>query len=184
MKHLKKLEEYYNVPYPFPKLDHAETPTFKYGAMENWGLAIYLEKYFLHNAKTSQIIEQRIVSIITHEIAHMWFGNLVTPKWWDDLWLNEGFARYMEHIGTSLVRPKWDMYDQLVNLILGVIHADAAPKVRAISIDANTPEEIDAMVDPTITYGKGSAIVRMINYILGEKTFNRALTAYFNKFCL
>ena len=77
--------------------------------MENWGLAIYKEIYFLHNANTSQAIEQQIVKIIAHEISHMWFGNLVTPKWWDDLWLNEGFARYMENVGTNGVRPDWGM---------------------------------------------------------------------------
>ena len=77
--------------------------------MENWGLAIYKEIYFLHNSNTSQFIEQQIVKIIAHEISHMWFGNLVTPKWWDDLWLNEGFARYMENVGTDGVRPNWGM---------------------------------------------------------------------------
>ena len=77
--------------------------------MENWGLAIYRESNFLKNPNTNQRTEQNVVRVIAHEVSHQWFGNLVTPKWWDDLWLNEGFARYMENVGTDKMRPQWNM---------------------------------------------------------------------------
>lgn len=77
--------------------------------MENWGLAVYAENNLLFNAQSTQTTEQNIVRIFAHEISHMWFGNLVTPKWWDDLWLNEGFARYAEHLGTDAIRKTWRM---------------------------------------------------------------------------
>jgi len=152
---LQTLETLFNVPYPLPKLDHASSPTFNYGAMENWGLAIYLERLFLDNENTTQMTKQKIVTIVTHEIAHMWFGNLVTPSWWNDLWLNEGFARYMEYVGSDKLQPAWQLLDQHVSLLLDVLDADAGTGVRAISQDAETPAEIGAMVEPTITYGKG-----------------------------
>lgn len=178
---LEALESLYDVPYPLPKLDHVSSPTFNFGAMENWGLAIYLERLFLKNENSTQSTEQRIVTIITHEIAHMWFGNLVTPKWWNDLWLNEGFARYMQFVGANELRPEWELLEQHANMLLDVLNADAGNSVRALSQDANTPEEINAMVDPTITYGKGSGVVRMLNYVLGSESFYQALTAYFEK---
>jgi aminopeptidase N len=130
-------EKYYQTPYPFPKcgnnfsafsikifyfikqilrliliilfIDHVGVKDFRFGAMENWGLAIYLERYLIHSKNTTKSEEQQIVRIIAHEISHMWFGNLVTPKWWSDLWLNEGFARYMENVGTNAIRPHWKM---------------------------------------------------------------------------
>lgn len=87
-------------------------PDFKYGAMENWGLAIYREVYFIFDDKSTQTTEINVVRIIAHEISHMWFGNLVTPKWWDDLWLNEGFARFAEHVGSDAVKKHWRMVNK------------------------------------------------------------------------
>ena len=185
IKTIEFFENFYGIEYPLKKIDHAGVPQFKYGAMENWGLAIYKESNFLYNKKTSSILtELNVVRIVAHEVSHMWFGNWVTPKWWNDLWLNEGFARFMEHAGADFVRPTWRAFDRLFQLITDVIQSDSSDETREISTDVNTPEEIDANINPTITYGKGGAIVKMLTYILGEETFRRGLTSYFQKFSL
>ena len=177
---IKFFEQYYQTQYPFPKCDHVAVKDFRFGAMENWGLAIYQERNLLYNAKTTtKAAEQNIVRIISHEIAHMWFGNLVTPKWWSDLWLNEGFARYMENVGTNSIRPTWKMFESHSNLIFTVMYSDAKESTRAVTSTVIRPTEIDTATDSTITYGKGSAIVRMINYLLGDATFNRGLSVSF-----
>ncbi|CAF0711353.1 unnamed protein product [Brachionus calyciflorus] len=179
---LRFFENYYQVKYPLEKLDHAGVPDFKYGAMENWGLAIYKETNFLFNDKSTQATESNVVRIIAHEISHMWFGNLVTPKWWNDLWLNEGFARFAEHVGSDAVKKHWRMFDRLFDLLMNVIQSDSSDTTRPVSLDVNTPEEIDANIDPTITYGKGSSIVKMLLYVLGEDTFRNGIEKYFKKY--
>ncbi|CAG2115722.1 unnamed protein product, partial [Medioppia subpectinata] len=109
-KMLKYFENYYNISYPLPKMDMVAVPDLNAGAMENWGMIIYRETAMLYDQSVSSSHNlQRVATVIAHELAHQWFGNLVTPKWWDDLWLNEGFASFMEYEGVNAVHPKWQM---------------------------------------------------------------------------
>ena len=102
--------EYFNVSYPLPKLDMAAIPDFVSGAMEHWGLVTFRETALLYDPQiSSSANKQRVATVVAHELAHMWFGNLVTMKWWNDLWLNEGFASYIEYKGVNAVHPDWAM---------------------------------------------------------------------------
>ncbi|CAF1062496.1 unnamed protein product, partial [Brachionus calyciflorus] len=173
---LKFFESFYNIKYPLDKLDHVAIPDFSAGAMENWGLILYREARLLYDAKkTSQESEEGIVEVIAHEIAHQWFGNLVSPDWWTDLWLNEGFARYMQIVGTNAIRPEWGMFDQFLRISFSIMELDSVQSSHPISVEVNDPNEINEIFDG-ITYGKGASIIRMMNYFLGEANFNRGLT--------
>lgn len=110
----------------------------------------------------------------------MWFGDLVSPEWWNDLFLNEGFARYMEHIGTDHAKPDWKLYEQMVNLVFTIMQVDAVPSAHPIQTDVSTPGEINEIFDD-ITYGKGGSVLRMVHYILGNSTFYRGLKQYLNE---
>ena len=175
-------EKFYNLSYPLPKCDHIAVPDFAAGAMENWGIITYRESrlLFVENV-TSQSAEQSIATVISHELAHMWFGDIVSPQWWNDLWLNEGFARFMEYVGTNHAKPDWHMYEQLTNLLFSIMQVDSVPSSHAVSIDVNKPSEINEIFDD-ITYGKGGSVVRMVNYLIGDDTFNRGITKYLNKY--
>ncbi|CAF0852077.1 unnamed protein product [Brachionus calyciflorus] len=182
MEFLSFFENYYQVSYPLEKLDHVGVPDFKFGAMENWGLAIYKEANFLFNDKSTQTTESNVVRVIAHEISHMWFGNLVTPKWWNDLWLNEGFARFAEYFGSNAIKKDWRMLDTFTDVLMNVIQSDSSDTTRPVSLDVNSPEEIEDNFNPTITYGKGSSIVKMLLYILGEDTFRNGIENYLKKY--
>lgn len=181
---IKFFESYYNIGYPLPKLDHVALPDFSAGAMENWGLILYRESRLLYDpVKNSQASLQAIVEVIAHEIAHQWFGNLVTPSWWTDLWLNEGFARYMQILGTESFKPEWQMQDQIIEVVLNSMELDSVQSSHPISVEVNTTDDIVSMFDG-ITYGKGGSVIRMINYFLGESNFKNGLTVtnkYYNQ---
>jgi len=175
-------EEFYNLKYPLPKCDHIALPDFAAGAMENWGIATYRESRLLYiDGVTSQSAEQGIATVISHELAHMWFGDIVSPQWWNEVWLNEGFARFMEYVGTDHAKPDWFMYDQLTNIVYSIMNVDSVPSSHALSTDVNTPTEILEIFDD-ITYGKGGSVIRMVNYMIGNETFSRGLNKYLNKY--
>ena len=150
--------------------------------MENGGIITYRESRLLYIENvTSQSAEQAIATVISHELAHMWFGDIVSPQWWNDLWLNEGFARYMEYVGTDHAKPDWFMYEQLTNLVFSIMNVDSVPSSHALSIDVNKPSEINEIFDD-ITYGKGASVIRMVNYMIGNETFSKGLNKYLNKY--
>lgn len=178
-KILAFFEKYFNIKYPLPKLDLIALPDFLAGAMENWGLVTFREVTMLHDEKISAPLnKQRVASIIAHEIVHQWFGNLVTPSWWSDLWLNEGFASYMEYVGANMTNPAWKVMDQfLCNEVQPVLILDSLASSHEISVHVQDPDSINEIFD-RISYGKGAAIIRMMEHFLTTKVFRDGLHSY------
>lgn len=176
---LEFFESYFKIDFPLPKQDMIALPDFSAGAMENWGLITFRETAMLYDEKVSSAInKQRVATVISHELAHQWFGNLVTPRWWTDLWLNEGFASYVEYLGVNEVEPDWKILEQFVTSeIHSVFGLDALESSHPISIPVGNPDEINEIFD-RISYGKGASLLRMMNYFLTEKTFRDGLHNY------
>ncbi|XP_076742293.1 aminopeptidase Ey isoform X2 [Maylandia zebra] len=183
---LKFFEQYYNATYPLPKSDQIAIPDFNAGAMENWGLITYRETALLYDeAFSSNSNKEKIATIIAHELAHMWFGNLVTLRWWNDLWLNEGFASYVEYLGANNAEPEWNVTDLIV---LGDIHRvfaiDALASSHPLSSkeeDIQTPAQISELFD-AISYSKGASVLRMLSDFLTEDVFQLGLRSYLSAF--
>jgi glutamyl aminopeptidase len=155
------------------------------GAMETWGLVTYRETNLLYDeAVSSTGNKQRIAAVIAHEFAHMWFGNLVTMKWWSDLWLNEGFASYIEFKGIAAAWPSWNMEEQFtVDTMHSILNLDATLGSHPIVVGVETPDQITEIFDG-ITYNKGASIIRMIEDFIGPDKFQEGVSAYLdaNKF--
>ncbi|KAG0728778.1 Endoplasmic reticulum aminopeptidase 1 [Chionoecetes opilio] len=148
--------------------------------MENWGLITYRETAMLYDPTVSAAAnKQRVATVVAHELAHQWFGNLVTPAWWTDLWLNEGFATFMEYVGTHHAEPGWQIPQFLLIDLHQVFRLDCLESSHPISIPVGHPDEIKEIFD-TISYSKGASIIRMIKFFLTEATFRRGLTNYLN----
>jgi puromycin-sensitive aminopeptidase len=173
---------YFGIPYPLPKLDLIAIPDFAAGAMENWGAITYREVALLVDpAHSSAATKQRVAIIVAHEIAHMWFGNLVTMEWWNDLWLNEGFASWIEYKAVDYLFPEWDMWTQFTFADLGPAMAlDGLRHTHPIEAEVKTPHDINELFD-AISYSKGASIIRMLEQFLGEETFRRGLVHYLSK---
>ncbi|XP_037945830.1 glutamyl aminopeptidase-like [Teleopsis dalmanni] len=173
---------YFKVPYPLPKLDMAAIPDFVSNAMEHWGLVTYRETALLYDSSYSSTWnKQRVAVVVAHELAHMWFGNLVTMMWWNDLWLNEGFARYMEYKGVNEVYPEWGMLNQfLIHALHSVMAYDSSVASHPIIQTVETPDQITEIFD-TISYEKGASVIRMLEDVTGEK-FEAAVTSYLTHF--
>uniref|UniRef100_A0A669B8U1 Aminopeptidase n=1 Tax=Oreochromis niloticus TaxID=8128 RepID=A0A669B8U1_ORENI len=183
---LSFFEKYYKIPYPLKKSDQIALPDFSAGAMENWGLITYRETALLYNpAVSSNGDKEWVATVISHELAHMWFGNLVTTKWWNDLWLNEGFATYVSYLGANYAEPDWNMSDLIVlNEIIGVMAVDALASSHPLSskeADVMRPEDINALFD-SITYSKGAAVLRMLSSFITEEVFSNGLNTYLEEF--
>ncbi|KAM3925883.1 aminopeptidase N-like [Leptodactylus fuscus] len=183
---LEFFEKYYDAPYPLPKSDQVAIPDFGAGAMENWGLVIYRETALFYDSSESSINnKERVLEVISHELAHQWFGNLVTTRWWNDLWLNEGFASYVEFLGADYAEPTWNIKDLIVNYdIHRVMAVDALTSSHPLTSkeqDVNSPAEISALFD-TITYSKGAAVIRMLSSFLTEELFVEGLRTYLKQF--
>lgn len=176
--------EYFGTPYPLPKSDHVALPDFSSGAMENWGLVTYRETTLLADPETTSLSDQRyIATVIAHELSHQWFGNLVTMKWWNDLWLNESFASMMECVAIDAIEPDWDIW--LYNATQespSALRRDALDGVQAIQCDVQHPDEIHALFDPSIVYAKGSRLLQMLEMYIGDDAMRRGLSEYFKKF--
>ena len=169
---------YFGIPYPLKKLDLIALPDFEAGAMENFGAITYRETALLLDPKTASVGAKREVAlVIAHEMAHQWFGDLVTMKWWDNLWLNEGFATWMENKPVAAMHPEWNI-DQIVAAgVDGTLNLDAQPTTRPIRAKADTPDEINQMFDG-IAYGKAGAVLLMVENYLGEETFRQGVHNY------
>jgi aminopeptidase N len=175
--------DYFGVPYPLPKADHIALPDFSSGAMENWGLITYREACLLADPATaSQSTRELVATVICHETSHQWFGNLVTMKWWDDLWLNESFANVMEYVATDALFPNWEIWNSFITVEgLSALRRDSIAGVQAVKTEVNHPDEISAIFDPSIVYAKGGRLLRMLMQYIGEDDFRRGLTDYFKK---
>lgn len=175
--------EWFGIPYALPKCDMVALPDFASGAMENWGLVTYRETALLVDPlNSSAAAKQRVAEVIDHELAHQWFGNLVTMEWWTDLWLNEGFASYMGPKAVHDQFPEWKIWDQFVVAdYLRALGSDALRNTHPIEIPVQNPSEIREIFD-AITYSKGSSVNRMLEHYLGEEVFRKGLRVYMKKF--
>lgn len=175
-------DDLFKVPYPLPKLDLLALPDFEAGAMENWGLMTFREIALL--ADDNSALDQKLYVdvVVAHEISHMWFGDLVTMAWWDDLWLNESFANMMEIYATDKVRPNtgaWDYY--YTTSIMSALRRDCLPGVQPVRVDVGDVADIANLFDGSIVYSKGSRLLLMLMRIMGEYNFFKGITDYFNQ---
>lgn len=183
VKSTEFFEDYFDTPYPLPKLDLIGLPDFSSGAMENWGLITFRESIFLCDPKSTSIdTKQWIALVIAHEIAHQWFGNLVTMRWWDDLWLNESFANLMEYIAVNDIFPKWRIFEQFINgEMAAAFRRDSLPNVQSVRTKVRHPDELGTLFDPAIVYAKGGALLHMLRQWIGDEAFRKGLKNYFAK---
>lgn len=182
-KILDFFEDYFGVPYPLPKLDMVALPDFTVGAMENWGLVTFREQTMIYNPSSSGIETQQLVALVTaHELSHQWFGNLVTMKWWDDLWLNESFANMMEYVAVNALYPEWHIWEQFVSHeSVSAKRRDSLAKVQSVRTRVDHPDQLNTIFDPSIVYAKGGTLLHMLMHHIGEEAFRKGLTAYFSK---
>lgn len=176
-------EEYFGVEYPLAKSDHLALPDFSAGAMENWGLITYRETALLVAPNASLESRESVANIIAHELAHQWFGNLVTMSWWNDLWLNESFASLMEYISVDALEPSWRTHDSFAaGGLIRALRRDSLHGVQAVQQDVATPDEISTLFDGAIVYSKGQRLLEMLKNFIGEENFRAGLKKYFAKF--
>lgn len=175
--------DFFGIPYPLPKSDHVALPDFSAGAMENWGLITYREIALLVDPEdTSIATKQYVATVIAHELSHQWFGNLVTMKWWNDLWLNESFATMMEYLAIDSLEPSWNVWlDHASGSVISALRRDALDGVQPIQTNVNHPDEISSIFDPSIVYAKGSRMLRMLQAYLGNDNLRAGLKLYFEK---
>lgn len=183
VKTVSFFEDYFGIAYPLPSLDLIAIPDFASGAMENWGAITYRESLLLVDRMHSSIQNKQWVAlVIAHEIAHQWFGNLVTMEWWTHLWLNEGFASYMEYVAVDSIFPEWDIWSQFVFIEQSKgLELDGLASTHPIEVEVNDPGEISEIFD-AVSYSKGASIIRMLAEYLGEKDFKKGLTVYLKKY--
>ena len=179
VKLLSYFNEYFGIPYPLPKLDHIAIPDFAAGAMENWGAVTYRETALLVDPDNSSAgTRQRVAEVIAHEMAHMWFGDLVTMEWWDDLWLNESFASWMGNKAVDWLFPEWEMWTQFVNMDTNrALSLDGLKNSHPIEQAVKNPAEVSQLFD-AISYSKGASVIRMLENFLGEESFRKGLNRY------
>jgi aminopeptidase N len=171
-------DKYFGIKYPYGKLDLIGLPDFSAGAMENVGCITFREAYLLTDEKEGSIdLKKNIASVTAHEIAHMWFGDLVTMKWWDDIWLNEGFATWMSTKPVQKWKPEWNFALDDVSGTGETLTIDSLANTRPIHQAAETPGEIQELFDG-IAYGKAAAVLSMLEAYLGEETFRAGINAY------
>jgi len=169
---------YFGIPYPLKKLDLIALPDFEAGAMENFGAITYRETDLLIDPKAASVDAKKNVAIVVaHEMAHQWFGDLVTMQWWDNIWLNEGFATWMENKAVGKMHPEWNIDAMVTSQVDTTLNLDAQPTTRAIRAHADTREEIEQMFDG-ISYGKAGAVLLMVENYLGEETFRQGVHNY------
>ncbi|XP_054409272.1 glutamyl aminopeptidase isoform X1 [Pongo abelii] len=176
-------EEYFAMNYSLPKLDKIAIPDFGTGAMENWGLITYRETNLLYDPKESASSnQQRVAIVVAHELVHQWFGNIVTMDWWEDLWLNEGFASFFEFLGVNHAETDWQMRDQmLLEDVLPVQEDDSLMSSHPIIVTVTTPDEITSVFDG-ISYSKGSSILRMLEDWIKPENFQKGCQLYLEKY--
>ncbi|XP_020088799.1 aminopeptidase M1-like [Ananas comosus] len=182
VKTLDLYKKYFAVPYPLPKLDMVAIPDFAAGAMENYGLVTYRETALLFDDRHSAASnKQRVAIVVAHELAHQWFGNLVTMEWWTHLWLNEGFATWVSYLAADSLFPEWNVWTQFLDETTTGLRLDALTESHPIEVDINHASEIEEIFD-AISYKKGASVIRMLQSYLGAECFQKALASYIKKF--
>jgi len=182
VKVLEFYNEYFDIPYPLQKCDMVALPDFASGAMENWGLITYREQVFLNDPEnTSLHTKQYIAMVVAHELAHQWFGNLVTMRWWTDLWLNEGFASWIEYLALAELFPEWEMWTQFIpDEQHRAFKLDALEHTHPIEVPVRHPDEIRTIFDG-ISYSKGASVIHMLHEYLTPEKFRDGLRLYLKK---
>ncbi|KAI3380154.1 hypothetical protein SNEBB_008330 [Seison nebaliae] len=182
-KALTFYSNYFSIPYPLNKLDLIAVPDFAAGAMENWGCVTYRDVDLLIDEKKSTIPGKiRVAMTVAHEIAHMWFGNLVTMKWWKHLWLNEGFASWMQHFCVNEFFPEFDVWtDFISHTHNAALYRDSLANTHAIEVEVKNSEEDIAQIFDTISYCKGAALIRMLHAFIGDEAFRKGLSIYLKR---
>ncbi len=177
---VQNFEEYFGIKYVLPKMHLISVPDFGAGAMENWGAITFREVLLNVSESTSAMVKRTIAEVIAHEIAHQWFGNLVTMKWWNDLWLNESFANFMAFKTVDRFHKDWDMWGHfLLTETSGALGGDSLKDSHPIDVDVKNPDEVAQIFDE-ISYGKGGSILRMIESFVGENNFRDGIRKYLN----
>ncbi|WP_270648947.1 M1 family metallopeptidase [Limosilactobacillus mucosae] len=174
-------EDFYQTPYPLPQSYQLALPDFSAGAMENWGLVTYREAYMLLDPDNTTLNQKRLIAtVITHELAHQWFGDLVTMKWWDDLWLNESFANMMEYVAVDALEPEWNVWEMFqTSEVPMALQRDATDGVQSVHVAVDNPAEIDTLFDGAIVYAKGARMLVMVRALLGDEAMREGLKNYF-----
>ncbi|EDV53237.1 aminopeptidase N isoform X1 [Drosophila erecta] len=182
-KVLQYYEQLFGTKFPLPKVDQIAVPDFSAGAMENWGLVTYAEFTLLYSPEYSSIEAKKgTANIVAHELAHQWFGNLVTMKWWTDLWLNEGFATYVANLGVEDIHPEWRTLQlNSISDLLTIFRTDSLESSHPISRPIEMTSQISESFDD-ISYQKGSSVIRMMHLFLGEETFRTGLKSYLERY--
>ena len=175
-------EDYFGIPYPLPKLHLIAVPDTWVGGMENWGAITFRELALLVDEHASASAKKTVVDVLAHEVAHQWFGDLVTMAWWNDIWLNESFATFMTHKAVDFLHPEWETWNSfLADDVARALLWDALRTTHAIESKVERPADIDEAFDD-ITYQKGSAVLKMIEAYVGEEEFRRGVATYLNRF--
>jgi aminopeptidase 2 len=179
---LEFFTEYFGIPYALSKCDQLAVPDFAAGAMENWGLITYREEALLFDPKTSSAASrEQICQTVCHELAHQWFGNLVTMDWWDELWLNEGFATAIGTLATDRLFPEWNIFNTFIDQDLGyALNVDGQRSSHPIQVEVSSGTEINQIFDG-ISYSKGASVIRMLESFLGTEKFRLGVSAYLKK---
>lgn len=174
-------EDFYQTPYPLPQSYQLALPDFSAGAMENWGLVTYREAYMLLDPDNTTLNQKRLIAtVITHELAHQWFGDLVTMKWWDDLWLNESFANMMEYVAVDALEPEWNVWEMFqTSEVPMALQRDATDGVQSVHVAVDDPAEIDTLFDGAIVYAKGARMLVMVRALPGDEAMRKGLKNYF-----
>ena len=179
---VKFFNTYFGIKYPFKKLDLIGVPDFSAGAMENAGAITFRDRLLLLDPSDASITTRaRVASVISHEIAHQWFGDLVTMRWWDDIWLNEGFATWMQNKPLASWHPDWHVDRKDTTDTIGALGLDSLESTRPIRFKVETPDEINEVFD-AIAYQKTAAVLRMVESYVGPESFRRGVVSYLKKF--
>lgn len=182
VKLLDFYDDYFDIPYPLPKQDLAAIPDFQSGAMENWGLTTYRETALLFDPEKSSASDKLgITKVIAHELAHQWFGNLVTMEWWNDLWLNEGFAKFMEYISLDITYPELQVDDFFLGKCFEAMEVDSLSSSHPVSTPVENPTQIQEMFDD-VSYDKGACILNMLRDFLTPEAFEIGIIKYLQKY--
>uniref|UniRef100_A0AAQ4S954 Aminopeptidase n=1 Tax=Gasterosteus aculeatus aculeatus TaxID=481459 RepID=A0AAQ4S954_GASAC len=175
-------DDYFDIPYPLPKQDLAAIPDFQSGAMENWGLTTYRETGLLFDPDKSSASDRLgLAKVIAHELAHQWFGNLVTMEWWNDLWLNEGFAKFMEYVSLRVTYPELQVDDIFLGKCFEAMEVDSLSSSHPVSTDVENPTQIQEMFDD-VSYDKGACILNMLRDFLTPEAFEVGIIRYLKRY--
>ncbi|KAM8887021.1 endoplasmic reticulum aminopeptidase 1b isoform 1-T5 [Spinachia spinachia] len=175
-------DDYFDIPYPLPKQDLAAIPDFQSGAMENWGLTTYRETGLLFDPDKSSASDRLgLAKVIAHELAHQWFGNLVTMEWWNDLWLNEGFAKFMEYVSLSVTYPELQVDDVFLGKCFEAMEVDSLSSSHPVSTHVENPTQIQEMFDD-VSYDKGACILNMLRDFLTPEAFEVGIIRYLKRY--